>query len=147
MQRRIFILAGVLALGACSINDSRTATRAQKALLGMNEVQLQTCMGAPDEKNSFGATEILTYYATSTSSTTTAIPLIGGISETHGGYCHTIIRIDHDVVDSVRYAGEINALIAPNAYCAPSVRGCVNNPPPPGMPGQAASPVAIRPEA
>jgi hypothetical protein len=110
-------------LGGCSLNDSHTAFRAQTTLLGMREVDLQTCMGAPDEKSIFGSTEILTYYATSTSSTSLSIPLIGGIGESYGGYCHTIIRLDQGVVDGVRYTGETSAFVAPDAYCAPTVRG------------------------
>jgi len=147
MLRKNVTFAAVLALSACSINDSRTATRAEKTLLGMNEVQLQTCMGGPDQKSVFGSTEILTYAATSTSSTTSSIPLIGGISETNGGYCHAIVRLDHGVVDDVRYTGETNAFIAPAAYCAPIVRGCVNNPPPPGPPAQAEAGATARRES
>jgi hypothetical protein len=79
----------------------------------------------------FGGTEILTYYSTSTSSTSLSIPLIGGIGNSYGGYCHTILRLQNGRVVGVRYTGETNAFIAPNAYCASTVRGCVNNPPPP----------------
>ncbi len=130
-------VAILLLLGGCSLNDSHTASRAQTALLGMKEVDLQTCMGAPDEKSTFGSTEVLTYYATSTSSTSISIPLIGGIGESYGGYCHTIVRIDQGVVDSVRYTGETSAFVAPDAYCAPTVRGCVGDPPKPLSPPMA----------
>jgi len=135
---RLAIWPLTLWLGGCSISDSHTAFKAQKSLLGMKEVDLQTCMGVPDSKSTFGPTEILTYAATSTSSTSTSIPLIGGIGESYGGYCHTIIRLDQGVVDSVRYIGETNAFIAPDAYCAPIVRGCVGYTPAP-----APAPVAM----
>jgi len=124
-------LATATLLAACSINDSHLAARAQKSLLGMNEVTLQTCLGAPDEKSVFGATEILTYYATSTSSSSYSIPVIGGIGFSNGGYCHTIIRLDNGLVTTIRYTGETRAFAAPDAYCAPTVGGCVTNPPPP----------------
>jgi hypothetical protein len=120
-----------LLLAACSVNDSHTAMRAQTTLLGMREVDLETCMGVPDQHNNFGATDILTWYASSTSSTSLSIPLVGGIGESYGGYCHTIVRLEHGVVAEVRYVGETNAFIAPVAYCAPSVRGCVAHPPKP----------------
>jgi hypothetical protein len=128
---RRLALTGLIFLAGCSINDARTADRAQTTLVGMQEVDLQTCMGAPDQKAVFGGTEILTYYSTSTSSTSLSIPLIGGIGNSYGGYCHTILRLQNGRVVGVRYTGETNAFIAPNAYCASTVRGCVNNPPPP----------------
>jgi hypothetical protein len=126
-----FWAAVPLLLAGCSVNDSHTALRAQSVLVGMREVDLETCMGVPDQHNSFGATDILTWYATSTSSTSLSIPLVGGIGESYGGYCHTVVRLEHGVVAEVRYVGETNAFIAPVAYCAPSVRGCVANPPKP----------------
>jgi hypothetical protein len=145
-----FMLAGLrrhvwpvaMLLGGCSVNDAHTALHAQTALLGFNEVALQTCMGVPDQKAVFGKTEILTYDATSTSSTSFTIPLIGGVGTSFGGYCHTVIRLDNGLVDGVRYVGETNAFIAPDAYCAPSVRGCLSNPPP-ATPATAQGPVAV----
>jgi hypothetical protein len=119
-------------LAGCSVDDAHLARRARTSLLGMNEVTLQTCMGAPDEKSVLGNTEILTYYATSTSSSNFSIPIVGGIGFSNGGYCHTIIRLDNGTVTGVRYTGETRAFAAPDAYCAPSVGGCVNNPPKPG---------------
>ena len=116
-------LAVVTLLSACSIRDSHLAERAKTSLLGMNELTLQTCMGSPDEKSVFGKSEVLTYYATSTSSSSYSIPVIGGIGFSNGGYCHTIIRLDQGVVDGVRYTGETSAFVAPDAYCAPTVRG------------------------
>jgi hypothetical protein len=131
-------LAVVTLLSACSIHDSHLAERAKTSLLGMNELTLQTCMGSPDEKSVFGKSEVLTYYATSTSSSSYSIPVIGGIGFSNGGYCHTIVRLDDGLVTDVRYVGETRAFAAPDAYCAPSVGGCVTNPPPPSpMPGAA----------
>ncbi len=136
-------LAAVTLLSACSIHDSHTAMQAQKFLLGMNEVTLETCLGAPDEQATFGNTQILTYYATSTSSSSYSIPVIGGISFSNGGYCHTVIRLDNQIVTSVRYTGENRAFAAPDAYCAPTVGDCLANPParPPAGPATAQEPV------
>jgi hypothetical protein len=139
-------LAVVALLSACSISDSHLAERAKTSLLGMNELTLQTCMGVPDEKSVFGKSEVLTWYATSTSSSSYSIPLIGGIGFSNGGYCHTIVRLDDGIVTGVRYVGETRAFAAPDAYCAPSVGGCVTNPPAPSpMPG--AAPAASAPLA
>jgi len=132
-------LAGLVLLAGCSVSDSRTADRAERSLIGMQEVDLLTCMGAPDEQAVFGATKILTYYSTSTSSTSISIPLIGGIGDSYGGYCHTIVKLQSGRVVGIRYTGETNAFVAPNAYCASTVRGCVNDPPAPTMPGPTAA--------
>lgn len=143
--RRAAWMAAFLLLAGCSVNDSRTALHAEKSLVGLNEVELESCLGAPDEQAAFGAVQILTYYATSTSSTSLSIPLIGGIGDSYGGYCHTIVRLQNHVVQDVRYVGETSAFGAPDAYCAPIVRGCVNHPPPalPMPPAVAAKPPAV----
>jgi hypothetical protein len=122
---RLSPLLLALVLAGCSVGDSRTALRAQTALLGANEIALETCMGAPDQKNSFGTTDILTYEFTSTSSTSLSIPLIGGIGDSYGGDCRVIVRADAGRVVSIHYVGETNAFIAPDAYCAPIVRTCL----------------------
>jgi len=141
-QTRSLALGCAVLLAGCSIGASHLAQRARMSLLGMNEVTLQTCMGAPDEKSVFGHTEILTYYATSTSSSNFSIPVVGGIGFSNGGYCHTIIRLDNGAVTGVRYVGETRAFAAPDAYCAPSVGGCVENPPKPGPADGASEAVA-----
>ena len=142
---RRMILLTLLGLGGCAVNDSRVALKAQHQLVGLTELQLETCAGVPDEKASFGGTDILTYYATSTSSTGLTIPLIGGISKSYGGYCHTIFRVDDGKVTSVRYVGEKNAVAAVDAYCANTVRGCLESPPPntPAAPAMGATPSAV----
>jgi hypothetical protein len=113
-------------LGACAVRDSEIARRAQTQLLGLSEVDLESCLGAPDERQSFGKTDVLTYYATSTSNISYSIPVIGGIGVTNGAYCHATIRVDNDRVTRVLYSGEKNATFAPDAYCAPISRTCLN---------------------
>jgi len=122
---RPYPLLLAFALAGCSVGDSHTALRAQTALLGVNEIALETCMGAPDQKNSFGTTDILTYEFSSSSSTSISIPLIGGIGDSYGGNCRVIVRSDAGRVVSIHYVGETNAFIAPDAYCAPIVRTCL----------------------
>ncbi len=143
---RVSALLFGMALAGCSVDDSHLAARARTSLVGMNELTLQTCLGAPDEKSVFGNSEVLTYYSTSTSSSNFSIPVIGGIGFSNGGYCHTIVRLDNGLVIGVRYTGETRAFAAPDAYCAPTVGGCVENPPKPapagGVPGTVAPAVS-----
>jgi len=112
-------------LSACAARDSGIAHQAQNRLLGLSEVDLVSCIGAPDQRQSFGATDVLTYYATSASSISYAVPVIGGISFSNGAYCHATFRIDNGRVTRVLYSGEKNATLAPDAYCAPISRTCL----------------------
>ena len=41
-------------------------------------------------------------------------------------YCHAIFTVREGRIAEVRYTGETDAIMAPNAYCAPVVRGCVD---------------------
>jgi hypothetical protein len=117
----LFLLAG------CAVKDSRIAEDAPARLMGMSEVDLQACLGSPDQHSSFGSTDILTYYATSSSSTSYSVPIIGGLSFSNGAYCHATFRVDNGRVTQLLYSGEKNATLAPDANCAPIVRTCLEH--------------------
>ncbi len=91
----------------------------------MNEVDLYTCLGAPDQHQTFGNTDILTYETSSSSSVSYQLPLIQGPSFSNGGNCHMTVRLDGQTVTRILYSGEKNATGAPDAYCAPIVRTCL----------------------
>ena len=112
-------------LAACAVKDSDLAERAQTRLLKMPEVDLETCLGVPDQHQSFGSTDVLTYYTSSSSSISYQLPLIQGPSLSNGGNCHMTIRLDGGVVTRVLFSGEKNTLGAPDSYCAPIVRTCL----------------------
>src|SRR5215467_9485466 len=116
-------------LASCSFNDARTAQTAQQRLIGWSELDLEKCLGAPDQHSTFGDTDILTYFGNSTSSKSISLgmPFIAGMTIGGGGYCHAIFRVREGRVAEVEYTGETSALLAPNAYCAPIVRCCVHN--------------------
>ena len=124
-----FMRSGVcllgLLLGGCAVEDSHIAHDAQTRLMGMAEVDLESCLGAPDQHSTFGPTDVLTYYATSSSSDTWSIPLIGGFSFSNGGYCHVTFQVTDGKVTQILYSGEKNATLAPDAYCAPILRTCL----------------------
>jgi len=82
-------LPSLLLLGGCAVKDAHFAHEAETRLIGLSEVDLGSCLGVPDQHSSFGDTDILTYYATSTSNDSYSIPIIGGMSFGNGGYCHT----------------------------------------------------------
>lgn len=112
-------------LSACAVHDSRIAHEAQSRLLGMSEVDLESCLGVPDQHSSFGSTDVLTYYATSTSNDSFSVPVIGGMSFGNGGYCHATFQLKDGHVTQILYSGEKNATGAPDAYCAPIMRTCI----------------------
>ncbi len=125
MNRFVLLALVLLSLPACSIEDSQVAHEAETTLMGLSEVDLQSCIGSPDQHTTFGNTDILTYYAVSTSSDTYAVPLVGGFSFTNGGYCHATFQVIDGHVTQILYSGEKNATFAPDAYCAPIVRTCL----------------------
>ena len=114
-------------LTACAVNDSHIAHDARSQLMGMATVDLESCLGVPDQHATFGTTEILTYYATSTSSDSYSIPLIGGFGFSNGAYCHATFQVRDGRVTQILYSGEKNATLAPDAYCAPIVRTCLEH--------------------
>lgn len=130
MNKSVALIVLSCLLAGCAFEDSRTARTAQRSLMGWSEVDLEACAGAPDQHSTFGDTDILTYYGTSTSNKGVAlgVPLIGSFNLGGGGYCHATFRVQHARVTELHYSGETNATLAPDAYCAPIVRGCVHQP-------------------
>jgi hypothetical protein len=123
--RCCFLLSVATLLGGCAVHDSMVAHEAPQQLIGMSEVNLQACLGSPDQHSTFGSTDILTYDTTSTSSINYAIPVVGGFGFSNGGYCHATFRVDNGRVTQLLYSGEKNATLAPDAYCAPILRTCL----------------------
>lgn len=119
-----FLLASLL--GGCAVEDSHISHVAQTRLLGLSEVDLEACLGVPDQHATFGTTDVLTYYATSSSSTSYSLPIVGGIGLSNGGYCHATFRLDQGRVMQLLYSGEKNATLAPDSYCAPIFRTCMS---------------------
>ncbi len=121
------VIAAIIPIVAgCAFEDSHYAERAKNRLIGMSEVDLETCLGAPDQHATFGATDILTYYTNSSSSTTWSLPIVQGPSYSNGGNCHMTVRFDNEVATRILYSGEKNSTGAPSSYCAPIVRTCLD---------------------
>ncbi len=126
------LLGALLLLTGCALADSRSAQYAKMNFVGMSEVDLQSCLGAPDNHSTFGAVDVLTYKGNSTSSggVNITLPIIGGgFSVSGGGYCNATFKVEHGRVTGLRYNGETDATAAPDAYCAPIVRRCLYDPP------------------
>lgn len=119
------LCAATMMLTGCALEDSHIAHEAQHRLMGLAEVELESCLGAPDQHSTFGNTDILTYYAQSTSNSSFAVPVVGGFSFGNGGYCHVTFQLKDSAVTQILYSGEKNATFSPDAYCAPILRTCM----------------------
>jgi hypothetical protein len=120
-----FALLAPMLLAACAVKDSHIADNAKISMMNMSEVDLESCLGVPDQHATFGNTDVLTYYAGSSSSTSYSVPLVGGLGFSNGGYCHATFQLKNGHVTQLLYSGEKNATLAPDAYCAPIMRTCM----------------------
>ena len=119
-------LAPIL-LAGCAVHDYSIAQEARTRLMGLSEVDLESCLGVPDQHASFGTTDVLTYYATSTSSSSYAIPVVGGFGFSNGGYCHATFQLRDGHVTQILYSGEKDATFVPDSYCAPIMHTCLDH--------------------
>ncbi|WP_350337578.1 hypothetical protein [Formicincola oecophyllae] len=126
---------GVLPLAGCGYFDSRDAHRAQFEFIGMTGFDLQACAGIPGKTAKLNdTTQIWQYAITRTLPTpqgSTFIP-IGDIVSIYqsfmggaGNNCTMIVRLDHDRVSEVHYAGNDDEYLGSDGICSMIVRGCL----------------------
>lgn len=113
-------LAGSLA--SCAAIDERVAQTAKVDLVGMSALDVQTCLGLPDQRLVTGKTTLLTYFA---NAPRTFGMSAGLVSLSFGGYCHATVRIELDRVTEVTFSGDTSSLMSHDAACAPIVRSCL----------------------
>ena len=118
----ILSLAITASLGGCAAVDEQIASDAKADLVGMSALDVQTCLGLPDQRLSVGDTTLLTYVASATRSVGLSAGLV---SLSFGGYCHATIRIEKGRVSRVEYSGATESLLGRDAACAPIVRTCL----------------------
>jgi hypothetical protein len=121
---RMLLLASPLV--GCAAIDERTAETAKVDLVGMSALDVQTCLGLPDQRLVTGKTTLLTYFA---NSTRTFGMSAGLVSLSFGGYCHATVRIEQDRVTGVTFSGDTSSLMSHDAACAPIVRSCLRRAP------------------
>lgn len=137
-QRSLLLTPLLLGLAGCGYGDSRAAHKAQMSMIGMTSYDLQACAGIPGSvKQLNDTTQIYTYTGSHTLpnySGSTLIP-ISDISTTikefaggGGTSCTTIVRLDHDRVSEVHYAGDDDEVIGTDGICSIITRGCARQP-------------------
>lgn len=116
------VAASATLLGGCAAVDEQIALTAKAELVGMSALDVQTCLGLPDQRLGAGKTTLLTYFANSTR-TFSLSPGLASLSM--GGYCHTTVRIEDDRVARVEFSGDTTSLLSRDAACAPIVKTCL----------------------
>ncbi|ACI52383.1 conserved hypothetical protein [Gluconacetobacter diazotrophicus PA1 5] len=142
MNRRILCLLAVssfpLGLGGCGYFDSRAAHKAQVTMIGMTSYDLQACAGLPTSTKQLNdTTQIFVYTGTHSQPTyggSTLIPVgdvVTTILQLGGGggtTCTAVIRLDHDRVSDVHYAGDDDEMVGTDGICSIITRGCARQP-------------------
>ena len=91
----------------------------------MSELDLETCLGLPDQKLTSGKTTLFTYNSSSTRNLSLSVPIVSGIGVSYGGYCHATFRLDNGHVAQVHYSGDTDGFGVKDSACAPIVRSCL----------------------
>jgi len=128
----------LLSLSGCGYFDSREAHRAQIAMIGMTSNDLQACAGLPSSTKVLNdTTQIYQYTAKMnlpTASDSTIIPVQQILNMTQvtlggaGTTCTAVIRLDHERVSEVHYAGDDDEIIGSDGICSIITRGCARQP-------------------
>lgn len=103
----------------------QTAQIAKTSLLGMSELDLEACLGLPDQKITKGKTTLFTYTATAGRTLNLTVPIVNGIGMSFGGYCHATFRLEDGRVTDINYSGDTTTFEGEDSVCAPIVRSCV----------------------
>lgn len=119
LMSALFLSASLV---GCAAIDERMAQAAKVDLVGMSALDVQTCLGLPDQRLVSGKTTLLTYFA---NATRTFGMSAGLVSLSFGGYCHATVRIERDRVTGVTFSGDTSSLMRHDAACAPIVRSCL----------------------
>lgn len=93
----------------------------------MSELDLETCLGIPDQKETSGKTTIFTYHANSSHSLNLTVPIVDAIGVSFNGYCHATFRLEKGRVTEIRYSGDTDDPLGAgkDSVCAPIVRACI----------------------
>ncbi|MCX5615726.1 hypothetical protein NQF87_01860 [Bombella sp. TMW 2.2559] len=132
-----------LGLSACGYWDALEAHKAQYEMVGMTTYDLQACAGAPNSTKTLSSDVAIWEYDISRSVATVSstqgtslfpinIPdVINGYQQLFGkpgSACRMLVRIDHDRISEVHYAGDDDEYIGEDGICSMITRGCARQP-------------------
>ena len=123
----LVVLALGLAIGSsgCALENTLMAERAKTSLVGMSELDLETCLGLPDKEAKKGKATLLSYNATSARTVNLSIPIINGIGVSVAGYCRATFTLENGRVAGVTYTGDGDPLVGENNACGGLMRACL----------------------
>ena len=122
-------LAAPMFLGGCAGDETRIAEAARTSLVGMSELDLQTCLGIPDHTLTKGKTTLFTYTGTAARTLNVSVPIVNGIGMSFSGNCRATVRLQNGRVTSVNYSGDSYGFEGRESVCASIVRACLKNQP------------------
>jgi hypothetical protein len=120
----LFVLVAT-SLNGCANDETMIAQTARTSLVGMSELNLETCLGIPDHTVTVGKTTLFTYTSTAARTLNLSVPVVNGVGVSFGGNCRATFRLDKGHVTSVTYGGDSYGFEGPDSACASIVRGCV----------------------
>lgn len=117
-----------LAMGSsgCAYENSLMAAQTETSLVGLSELELETCLGLPDKEATKGKTTLLSYNATSARTVNLFIPIVNGVGLSLAGYCRATFWLENGRVAGVTYTGDNDPLEGPNSACGGLVRACLS---------------------
>lgn len=134
----IMMLMPLGGLTGCGYTDSRTAHRAQLAMIGMKSDEVQSCVGIPDKiKKLNDNVQVFEYVRTinvPSANDSTLFPLqtIVNLTETTlggaGKTCIADIRLENDTVTDLHYSGDNDEIVGTDGVCSIVARGCIRKP-------------------
>jgi hypothetical protein len=117
-----------LAIGSsgCAYENTLMAAQAKTSLVGLSELELETCLGLPDKEATKGKTRLLSYNATSARTVNLSIPIVNGIGVSIVGSCRATFRLESGRVAGVSYTGDGNPFEGRNSACGSLMRACLS---------------------
>jgi hypothetical protein len=122
----LFVLVAT-SVNGCANDETMIAQTARTSLVGMSELNLETCLGIPDHSVTEGKTTLFTYTSTAARTLNLSVPVVNGIGVSFSGNCRATFRLDNGHVTSVSYGGDTYGFEGPDSACAAIVRGCVRH--------------------
>lgn len=119
-------LTGMGSLGGCAVGRSDNARRAQTDLVGLSKPELFRCAGLPDQQETVGNEEFITYRNDLLTSGGVTIPIIGGgVNFFDSKYCHATFVLRNGRTQALHYAGNASSPFAELDQCGYVVNTCI----------------------
>ena len=108
----------------CGYENTLKAEQAKTSLVGMSELELESCVGLPDKEATKGKTTLLVYNAPNATTLNLSVPIVNGVGLSLAGYCRATFRLENGQVTSVTYNGDADPLEGEDSACGALVRAC-----------------------